>query len=194
MRNAITLRQAAAGFSPWLPLDYTANWYGVGLYLGFSSDQNGITAKVQFTPNNPSGDDYQVLLSQSGSTTVTVLDSGPDGQGHNLNSNDSVFITGSQIGVDSSVPAAQPRLVMPYQITVVDATHYTFVGPVSQTVSGVKAKARAMRVFDLASMTGITSPNRSTGYLNYPARAVRINNTGYTGGASILDVVQGHGT
>lgn len=179
----ITQRLAAIGRSTWVQVDYINAAFGIGLGVSFSSDAN-MTTQVEYTFDGlGSGDFNNVTIQQSGSTTATVTDLGPDGNGHRLNTGDSVIIQRSNVGIDGL-----------FSITVTDPTHYTYIAPVSQTVN-VPAQAQGMRVFihpELSGLTG-TPPARSEGYLAFPVVAVRLHNTAYTAGAAYLDIVQGDG-
>lgn len=182
----IYINQSALGPSNWLPIDYIELAFGIGLGLSFNSTAN-LTASVQHSFDDPnlSGErGHLVLLVQTASTTVTVTDTGPEGKGHNLITNDSVIIAGSNI------PGADGE----WTVTVTGVNTYTYVSLVNQTASSTSAVACGMRPFNHATLSGITSGvGRTDGNYAWPIRAVRLNNTVWVAGTATLAVIQGHG-
>lgn len=177
----VTVRQAAAGRTEWTQVDYVNAAFGIGLAVSFSSDAN-LTAQVEYTFDGlGSGDFNSVQVVQSASALATVTDLGPDGNGHRLNTNDSVYVLGAPPSTVAS------GLVT---VTVVDPTHYTYNAGVSQTINQ-PAQAQGMRVFVHPTLVGLTA--RQEGYLAFPVVAVRLHITAYTAGACYLDIVQGDG-
>ena len=89
----------AAGYSQWLPVDWQANWFGVGVAVVLSEDGN-LTYTVQHTFDSPDlvTNDYitnsAVKIARAGAV-ATVTDTGPYGIGHGLTTGDSVVILSS---------------------------------------------------------------------------------------------------
>lgn len=161
---------AVGSVTPWLKLDAYQTPFNVALAVYFDQAL-AATLKVQYVVDDQSQtSERDVYFSQSGTTTVTVKDSGsqnlPGGPfGHGLLSNDIVFPVGSQAGIDSPL--------IGYPVTVVDQTTYTFIGPVSQTLVNQHMRVTSARVFDHQVLQGLTARAQSNiAYGTWMARLI----------------------
>jgi hypothetical protein len=178
MRSPIRVSLAAIGVTPWIPLDYLAYFFNVGLYGSVSEDANAITYSIEATPDNPNyikGNNV-VSLTRS-TTTATVTMANP----HGLVTGDSAVIYNS----------GDPNLDGSQIITVTGLTTFTYtVANTGATVGTAYTQAVLCRVFALAA--GLTSQTgRANGVITEPCMAVRLHVTALTGGTAFLEVIQG---
>lgn len=169
---------AAAGNSPWVPLDYVKIPFAVGLF-GDVSSPSTLTYKVQHSP-----DDCQTMrqitsLTRSG-TTATVVD-----PAHKLTTGDSLQVMNSGDANLDTLPGIGA------DITVVDANTYTYVvANTGATAAKQIVRVITQRVFDHPLMTGLTG--RQDGNYDKPVTACRLRITAYTSGSASLQVTQGY--
>ena len=177
----ITVTQSAAGASPWQPLDYLQRPFDVSLFASLSEDASGITYTVEYTPDNPNPrrKERNNVASLSRTTTVATLTLTNN---HNLVTGDSVTVTNSgNANLDGTYPVASTPTAKSLTYTVANT---------GATVGGPYAEAILMRVFPQGNLAGLTV--RASGFFSSPCMAVRINNTAWTAGSSILEILQGH--
>ena len=175
MKSPVTVVLAAAGVSPWVPLDYIGLAFGIGLGFSVDSAASGISAKVQHTFSDLAP--HPVTFAQA-ATTVTITD-----PLHDLITGDSAVILGS-------APYATTGFDGTYPVTVTGVNTYTVTVTPSQSASG-QLQVATLRVFDHPTMTGMTA--RADGNYAFPVKAVRLNVTAWTAGRAILDLIQGQG-
>lgn len=183
MRSPVKVKiSGAPGISPWIPLDYVARTFNVGLFASLSEDASvGATYSVEMTPDNPnqgkSTRNPVVSLTRTGTTATLTW-----ANNHDLVTNDAVktYNTGDpNLDGDFNV-ASTPS---PNSIT------YT-VANTGATVGSPYAEAIGLRVFGVATaMTAATT--RQTASLQTPVWAVRLHVTALTAGDITLEVVQG---
>lgn len=175
---------SAAGYAPWVTLDYLEAPFSVGLGGILSSNAN-LTWGVQYTYDDigPQGG-RSVSIVQNASTTATITDIGDPswtGQpGHGLSAADSVVIQGSQIGIDGT-----------YQVAAVtNQTTYTITTAINQTASGgPSSTVNGLRVYTHSVLTALTT--RKDSNIAAPVRACRLVCTAYTAGYVQLCILQG---
>lgn len=156
--------------SSWIKFDYYQTPFNVDLAVYFDSAL-AATLAVQYVVDDQSQtSDRDVYFSQSGTTTVTVKDSGNQNLaggpwGHGLLSNDIVFPVGSQAGIDSPLVG--------YPITVVDQFTYTFTAPMSQTIVNQHMRTTSARIFTHQVLQGLTARAQSNiAYSTWMARLI----------------------
>ena len=185
----------AAGFSQWVPIDYTEAWFGVGIAVVLSEDGN-LTYTVQHTFDSMDPLDYisnnAVTIARAGAV-ATVTDTGPLGIGHGLSVGDSVLISssGSPAVLDSQPPLWGNGTLGWNVATTPTPTTYTYaVANSGPTSDNGNAKAARLRVFPstLAAQTA-----RGTVTYNYPVRGIRLYVSAYTAGFVDMLVLQGVG-
>lgn len=190
----------AAGYSPWILIDYTEAWFGVGVYVVLSEDGN-LTYTVQYSADfdviQPGlGGTRKVTISRTG-TTATVTDLGPYGLGHGLTTGDSVIIKGSGSSTLDSITqiAGQGGAFNSGDIglniaSTPSPTTYTYtVANSGPTADNGNAYVSRFRVFPHGTLAALTA--RGAGTINYPVRAVRLYVSAYTAGYADMTVLQG---
>jgi len=181
MQPAI-LSRAAVGPTPWIPVNSRAKDFKVGLGVELSQGAT-ITYTVQHCFANFQEDQWRYVSLSQTLTTITVTDSGADGNGHGLVAGDWVRFRGSgdatnTDGIDFTIA------------TTPSDTTYTITSTTSQSLTGLPGtKVLSARVFPHASLAAQTA--RGNGSYDFPVRAVRLNITAYTGGRAYLEVTQG---
>jgi len=163
----------AAGASPWIPINYLQNAFGIGFAVTLSSDGN-LTYSVQHTFDDPTTNARDISIARS-TTTATVTD--PD---HGLNTGDSVIVESS----------GSSNLDGTKTVTVTSANAYTYTVANSGPTAAA-AKAKSLRIFtheDVAAKT-----DRQDGNYAYPPRAIRLAISSYTAGKATLAILQGMG-
>lgn len=185
MRPA-TVSMSAAGFSPWVIVDYLAIAFGIGFGCSVSSGAS-LTYTVQHTFDDPgpgspgttptTGFHYPTGSIVQAGTTITVTDAN-----HGLSVGDFVQLQGCGFGLDG-----------PYNVASVTSTSvYTLTSGVSQNVTASTAGfVNGMRVYNHPVVVGATA--RQDGNYAYPIRAMRLNVTAYTSGSVSMTVLQGVG-
>jgi hypothetical protein len=181
----IVVQLSAVGVSPWIPLDYLARTFNVGL-LGDVSSGATLTYSVEMTLDNPNLTPKQKLANQvaslvrSGTVASVVMSNA-----HNLSVGDSSVITNSgDPNLDGSQTVA----------SVVSPTSFTYtVANTGALVGSVYTQAALLRVqpVPIAALVGAVA--RFLGDLVTPCMAVRLHVTAYTGGVATLEVIQGYG-
>jgi hypothetical protein len=187
----------AAGYSQWLPVDWQANWFGIGVAVVLSEDAN-LTYTVQHSFDSPDLEtqDYitnnSVTISRAGAV-ATVTDNGPYNIGHGLSTGDDVIIMSSGSSQLDTVTGNPPLLsqngTRSWNVTQTGTTTYTYAcanaGP---TADNGNAKVIRLRVFPstLAAQTA-----RGTTTYNYPPKLVRLYVSAYTAGFADLTLIQG---
>lgn len=174
----VLINRAALGPSPWVPMNYLQNAFGVGLGAVISSGAT-LTYKVQHAFDDPWANRRQVSIARAG-TVATVTDIN-----HKLSVGDTIWVVGSgSSNLDGEYDVA----------TVVDANSYTY------TVVNTGATASeanhtwlsSVRAFDHATVVGETTD--MDGNYAFPIRLIRLNVTAYTNGNVDLMILQGLGT
>lgn len=176
----IRLSVGAAGSSPWSPVNVDSHLFAIG--LGYIPTNGAVlTSKVQHTFDNPQSV-HPVSVSRAG-TVATVIDKGSDGNGHGLAVADSAIILNSgSVTLDGTFSVA----------TIVDANTYTYtVANTGPTVDQGQTQGAGLRVFDHASMVGMTV--RADGNYAFNIQAMRLTCTAYTSGRADLMILQGTG-
>lgn len=180
----------ALGYSPWVPIDYLAAWFGIGVAVVLSEDAN-LTYTVQhtFDFDTLAADTQLITISRAG-TTATVTDPGPHGVGHGLTTGDSVIIRGSGSAVLDSPPPVFGQGDVGWNVASTPSpTTYTYtVANSGPTTDSGNAKSLRLRVFpsSLAAQTA-----RGTATYNYPVRSIRLYVSSYTAGFADMMVLQG---
>jgi hypothetical protein len=173
---------SAAGNTKWILHDTWQTPPAITL-AGYVSNGATLTWAVQYTCDDLSLEPHQVLCSQSGTTTLTITDTGPqywgtgNPGGHGLLTGDYVSLQNTGYGVDGE-----------YTVTVTSATQYTVTTVASPTFTGY-AQAIVARVFTHATLTGQSA--RATGNYAFPVTASRLQITAFTSGTAFLEVLQG---
>lgn len=181
MRSPVKVSLTAVGISPWIPLDYVARTFNVGLFASLSQDASvAATYSVEYTPDNPNqsnGTRNNVASLTRTGTTATLTFSKP----HGVVTNDAVKVYNS----------GDPNLDGDFTATATSPTALTYVvANTGATVGSVNTQAIALRVFEVATaMTAATT--RQAASLTTPCWAVRLNATAITAGSITLEVVQG---
>lgn len=184
---------AIGSVTPWIKHSYFQSPFNVQLSVFFDLTL-AATLAVQFVADDQSQTSERLVqVVQSASTTATITDNGPytlnggpanpanTAFGHGLLSNDVVFLTGTQAGVDSSLQG--------YPVTVVNANQYTVVTPVNQTIN-VQARATTARVLTHPTLNGLTA--RASQPYAGPVWMSRLICTAFTtGGKAYLVATQG---
>jgi protein involved in polysaccharide export with SLBB domain len=88
MKSPVSVTQAAAGASAWIPLDWQQRPFNVALLASLSFDGN-LTYKVEYTPDNPQKV-TPCYITRSGTTATMTL-----AANHGLNVGDSVTVINS---------------------------------------------------------------------------------------------------
>lgn len=173
---------SAAGNSNWIPLDSQQVAFAVAL-AGIPSSGAVLTWKVQHTFDDLSSDsERQVSIARVG-TTATVTDAN-----HGLSVGDSIIVMGAGAPFDTAGFTGAAADVA----SVVDANTYTYtVANSGATASAAGARAKYLRVFDHAVLTGQTA--RADGNYAFPCAACRFVITAYTNGTLLGEVRQGMG-
>ncbi len=178
----IKVTQAAAGASPWIPLDYLQRPFNVSLTVTFSEDASGITASVEFTTDNPNPGRKEAnpVVSLTRTTTAATLTLAND---HGLSTGDSVTVYGSgSSNLDGTYAVASTPTSKSLTYTVLNS---------GATVGANSTQAILFHVFPHDFLAGLTA--RADGNFAFPVTAVRINNTAWTAGSTTLEVLQGYG-
>lgn len=187
----------AAGYSQWLPVDWGANWFGVGVAVVLSEDGN-LTYTVQHTFDSPDlvTNDYiansAVKIARAGAV-ATVTDTGPYGIGHGLSTGDNVVILSSGSAQLDSATGALPlwgngTVGFTVASTPTNTTYTYACANAGPTADNGNAQVIRLRVFPstLAAQTA-----RGTTTYNYPPKAVRLYVSAYSAGFADLTLIQG---
>jgi len=180
-----TYSTLAAGFGPWVPVDYLQRYFNLGLSVLPSAAATGASFSVQFTMDDLSIS-RPVTWSQA-LTTVTITDpvyqvnSGLPGIPHGLVTGDSITIQGTKNALLSFDGT--------YQATVTGPTTYTITVTPSQTANGASFVIPE-RVFTTTGIPALSSA-RISATLLIPCTAVRLAVAGLTAGSLDFLVVQG---
>src|SRR5579863_3901089 len=93
--------------SQWVPTEYIAAPFGIGLGFEPSTDAATVSGTVQHTFDDL---DYltagRIVTATRVTTTATVTDTGPDGLGHGLVTGDSIIVQGC--GAPFDTPKVAP--------------------------------------------------------------------------------------
>lgn len=170
-----TVSQSAVGVTPWLPLNYRQSPFNASVAVDFDSNVVGMTYTVEHTFDDFGAFIQNVQLSQ---TTNTVTATFP--ANHDLNTNDTVVVSGS------GIPGGDGQFIA----TVTGLTTLTYQNATSQTAtsSGNVLVAR-IRPFPKTAMTAKTTIAEDV--YSAPVTAVRLNVTATTSGKATLIVNQG---
>lgn len=179
----------AAKNSQWIPIDYIAAWFGVGLGVIPWSTASGLSATVQHTFDDiglPAISTDIVTISRT-TTTATVTDKGPDGLGHGLSTNDNVIIFGTGSTVLDSPKTTVGNGDLGWDVTVVDANTYTYT-VANSGATAATGTVRRLRVFP-GPISAVSA--RTDGNYAYPVRAIRLKVATLSAGAVDFVVLQG---
>ncbi|MDX2059943.1 MAG: hypothetical protein SFV24_19190 [Gemmatimonadales bacterium] len=170
MRVARVLVSANAP-SPWVPVNRLQQSFSVDLGVLFHTGAS-LTVKAQYT--------LDILQPQTctwtrSGTTLTV-----NLPNHGLSTADSVIAQELAAGLDGTYTPA----------SIVDANNFTLTVTDTGPLGG-QGKFTPLRVFDHASLTGLTA--RASGSLGSPVSAVRLIPTAYVSGIAELVVSQARG-
>lgn len=157
---------AAAGNSPWIPINRYVSAFGVALGLIFSSNKN-LTAEVQYTLDPLV--DQLATVTRSTTTATAILPN------HGLSVGDSVVAKGPAPFAGTYAVAA-----------VTDQDTFTFTVANSGS-TGAQVQLIPLRVQVHADLTGKTAD--AVGNFAFPPTACRLTVTPYTAGYVDLDVV-----
>lgn len=182
MRSPLKVTLSAVGKSAWLPLDYVARTFNVGLFASLSEDASvAATYSVEMTPDNPNAGksvrNPVVSLTRAG-TVATLTWANPHG-----------IVTGDDAKVynsgDPNLDGDQTVASTPSPTSIT----YT-VANTGAAVGSPYTEAIPLRVFPIvAALTAATT--RQSASLQTPCWAVRLNVTAITAGNISLEVVQG---
>lgn len=179
--NPIHLTLAAAGRSPWIPINRLQSQFKIGLSVTLSADGN-LTYSVQHTFDDVAQPLHDVVIARAG-TVATVTDKGLDGLGHKMRIGDSVTVYNSG---DANLNGEQVIA------SVVDANNYTYtVANTGLTASLTNTKVQLFQVFTHPTMAALTAD--SDGNYDFPCQAVRFIVSPYTAGSARLTILQGMG-
>lgn len=168
-------RLVAAGAGPWVPVDRRQTPFNLAV-AGSIDAASTLTWKVQHTLSRLNNDaERQVSISRT-TTVATVTD-----PAHGLKVGDSPIIMGSgSSNLDGEREVA----------SVVDANTYTYtVANSGATASNAGTRAKNLRVFDHATLTGQTGS--ADGNYAFPPTAIRFYITAFTSGALNGEIVEG---
>lgn len=172
----VTLSLAAAGSSPWVPVNELQNMFQIGLGAYITSGAS-LTYNVQHTFDDFSIDARKPVTISRTTVTATVTD--PD---HRLSTNDNVFIEGSGVTqFDGS-----------HDITYINANSYSFTVANSGATADVGPTfVKRFHVYPHALMTLLTA--RGDGNYAFNIKALRLNVSTYVSGKVDLIICQGMG-
>lgn len=183
IKVTVTPTLAGGAASPWIPLEYAARTFNVGLFASLSEDATGITYSVEYSPDNPnpSRATANPVASLSRTTTVATL---TFAQAHGLVAGDAVNVWNSG---DPNLDGSQAVASTPSPTSLT----YT-VANTGAAAGSPYTQAAPMRVFAVqANLTAATT--RQSGALATPCFAVRLHITAWTAGSATLEIVQGLG-
>lgn len=175
MKSPVVIANGAAGPSLWARVDYLQRPFVEGLFCSLSEDASGITYNVEHTPDNP---DKLVPYTAVRAAAVLTLTFASN---HGLVAGDSVQIYNSVLWNGNYTVASAPS---PTTLTVAVANS-------GVTADVPQAVAALCRVFIDNNFNAKTTKQANANVV--PVLATRINNTGWTGGTSYLEIVQGYG-
>lgn len=183
MRSPIKVKiSGAPGISPWIPLDYLARTFNVGLFASLSEDASAAaTYSVEMTPDNPNAGKSvrNPVVSLTRTTTTATLSFA---NAHDLVANDALKVYNSG---DPNLDGDQTVVSAPSPTSIT----YT-VANTGATAGSPYTEAIGLRVFGVATaMTAATT--RQSASLQTPVWAVRLHVTALTAGDIILEIVQG---
>lgn len=185
----------AQGNSPWIPIDYLQNAFGVGIGVWLSEDGN-LTYSVQHTFDDPSLPRTPIKIARvAGTATVTFP------WPHGLTTADSIIVMNSgSTQLDSQLftatngsPGNTGGQAVGFDIASTPTTTTltyacTNAGPTSD---GGNAEARVQRAFNHISL--VAQSARNDGNYAFPVMAVRLKCNSFTAGLVTMAVVQGLG-
>lgn len=192
----IRITVAAVGNSQWIPLDYMQNAFAVALAIIPWSTVTGTPSyTVQHTFDDLASQspqtNPQVSITRSG-TTATVTDTGPDGLGHGMSTNDNVIISGTGTSLDTPKTAtANENGDLGADITVTGNTTYTYTTANSGPTAATPARVVRLRVFNNGDTRLVTAAVRVDGNYAFPPRACRLKVITQATGAVDFLVLQG---
>lgn len=179
------------GNSQWLPVDYMAVAFGIGVAVLPWSTASGLTYTVQHTFDSVSfpSASRPVAIARAGAV-ATVTDTGPLGLGHGLSTGDSVIIKGSGSASLDTNPVILGQGDASVDVTVTSNTTYTYActnsGPAAD--NGY-AKALTNRVLPHAVL--VAQSTRQDGNYAFPVLGIRLKVTALAAGAVDFEVLQG---
>ena len=183
MRSPVTVQvsMAAAGPSPWLPLDTNQRPFQATLDFSLDSGSSG-TVTGQVTDDNPN--DFNNAIQRGGlaitraGTVATISTALP----HGLSAGDSVVVIGS----------GDANLDGTFQVASATANALTYAVANTGALKGTgNEKVAFLRVISITGLTTVTA--RTQTVLNQPTRAVRLMVTVAGAGIGRLSASQGYG-
>lgn len=194
MRPIRVAVNGAAGNTQWVPMDYICAPFAVALGFEPSSDAATISGTVQHTFDDVAITAARQVTATRAAAVVTVTDTGPDGVGHGLVTNDNVIVFGGGAPFDTLKVAASlggQHGDLGADITVTGANTYTYAcansGP---TVDNGSMKVISLRVFPHATI--VAAAARADGYYAFPVAAIRLKMNTLTAGQVTLSILQGN--
>ena len=172
----VTVSLAAAGVSPWIPLDYLSTPFNVGLSVKLTPGAV-LTYDVEHTFDDLF--DRAQIGALSRVAAVATLDF----------LSPHLLSVGDWLGVDTAGAPFDTELGV--VATVVDADTVTYAVPNSGPTSVAPAsfvRVRKARVFDNEFLVALAASE--DGNYAFPVRAVRLNVTAWTSGTAQLTVIQ----
>jgi hypothetical protein len=181
MRSPVKVSLTAVGLSQWIPLDYLARYFNVGLYASLSQDASGITYSVLSTPDNPNQTKANLnpvaSLTQTGGV-VTLTWSKP----HNLVAGDTAVVWNS----------GDPNIDGTWLVASTPSDSQITYAAAAATLATGSANTQAQPVRAFAVSTAFTAATtRQQAALTEPCLAVCLRVSALTGGTAYLEVVQG---
>lgn len=183
----ITVDVSAPGNSPWIPVNYLQNAFGIGLGVSPSFDAATVSYTVQHVFDDISVDAQQQISLARVGTAVTATFQKP----HKLVVGDSLIVISSG---SSQMDSQQPSgLYISWDVaTVPSATTLTYtVANAGPTADGGNAKAITGRVFPHASLAAQST--RQDGNYAFNVMAIRLKLLTLTAGSVSLSINQGLG-
>ena len=185
----------AAGFGPWIPLNYMQATFNVALAVLPSSLATGASFSVQYTMDDQSvgGAHQRPVTYTQAAQTVTITDGlfqpnpGFPQTANGFSVGDSVTLTET----GTSVAGGFTNFDGSYQIaSIISANQYTVTVTPSQTVANGVAKAIQARVFTSTGIPAASAARIQTNLTN-PCTAVRLAVAALTAGTLDFIVIQG---
>lgn len=171
--RSVTQRLAAAGTTPWVPLDDQQVPFQVSLFVSPSAVAV-LTGKVQLSGDDPVSNISDVTISR---TTVVAT---ATKVAHGLSIGDSVIIIGAGAPLDGIFDITTVPSVDTFTYAVVNS---------GAAASAVGARLSFLRVFDHPTLAVVNT--RSSGNLVTPVSACRFVASVLTGGTVDFQILQG---
>lgn len=167
-----SVRMAAAGVTPWIPLDTYDTSIAILLGLNFSSNKN-LSVDVEYSTDP--------LVAQPCTITRSTTTATLKLQNHGLSTNDSIVVSQAGAPLDGVYQVAS--------VTDQNTITYTVANSGATTSAGTNAQVIPLRVAKHPVLTTITANADSN--FSVPPSVVRGNCTSYTAGYCDLNVRTG---